>query len=219
MRPITDAEIDAGISEKGGFKRTQLAAWGVPWPAPKGWRKQLLRNGVPASCAQSVKPQAVLDVDQPTVRLGPDAIEIFTDGACEPNPGAGGWGFVVFRGAEEIHAACGGDDATTNNRMEMVGALQALRWLDDRQPAVVWTDSEYLRNGCTKWRQSWKKKRWTRGPDKPLLNADLWRQLDDLLDRRLVEIRWTRGHVGTIGNERADELAGQGRRELLEVTR
>jgi ribonuclease HI len=150
------------------------------------------------------------------IEIPSDAIEIFTDGSCDPNPGPGGWGFAAFRGAEGIHEACGGDAATTNNRMELIAIIRALKWLDQRQPAILWTDSQYCQKGCTVWRHGWKRKSWTRGPKNALANAELWQMLDALLDARIVDVRWTRGHVGTVGNERADELADFGRQSILE---
>ncbi|WP_246332933.1 ribonuclease H family protein [Aureimonas mangrovi] len=146
-----------------------------------------------------------------------DAIEVFTDGSCDPNPGPGGWGFVAYRGEEEIHEASGGDAASTNNRMELQALIQALRWLDPARPAIVWSDSQYVVRGCIEWRHGWRKKNWTRGPKSALANAELWQILDGLLDSRIVDVRWTRGHVGTLGNERADELADRGRLSILEV--
>lgn len=230
LRPITAAEIEAGRTPKGGFTAKQLRAWGISWPPKNGWRKRILRYGVPASCPYpegfDAKLVDFIPAGNPLLTFGPspapveipaDAIEIFTDGSCDPNPGPGGWGFAVYRGAEEIHEASGGEAPTTNNRMELSAIIQALRWLDPRQPAVLWTDSQYCQRGCIEWRHGWKRKSWTRGPKNALANADLWQTLDGLLDTRLVDVRWTRGHVGTVGNERADELAEIGRQSILEV--
>ncbi|UHD44929.1 ribonuclease HI [Aureimonas altamirensis] len=217
-RPITNVEIEAGRTPAGGFTAKTLAAWGIKWPPKNGWRKRILRDGVPASCP--VPAGITLAPMEPHPDPAPKpipagSIEIFTDGCCEPNPGPGGWAFAVYRGAEELHASHGGEAPTTNNRMELLAIIQALRWLDPRQPAVIWTDSEYCRKGCTTWRHGWAAKGWTRGKDKALANSDLWILLAGLLDARIVEVRWTRGHVGTIGNERADELADIGRLSSL----
>lgn len=223
-RPITRAEIEAGKTPKGGWTYTQLRLWGVRCPPPAGWRKRLLQNGVPINCPMPdgfVAPDARQQCRRgnPLLRFGPqpapivlppDAIEIFTDGSCDPNPGPGGWAFAVYRGIEEVHSACGGDALTTNNRMELQALIETLRWLDPARAALIWSDSQYVVNGCLTWRHGWKRRNWTRGKA-ALANADLWDELDALLDARAVDVRWTRGHVGTAGNERADELADQGR--------
>ncbi|KAB0678131.1 ribonuclease HI [Aureimonas leprariae] len=143
-----------------------------------------------------------------------DAMEIFTDGSCEPNPGPGGWGFAVYRGGAEVHCAHGGEAATTNNRMELTAVIGALRWLAPAAPAIVWSDSQYVVRACLEWRHGWRKASWTRGGG-ALANADLRQALDDLLQAGSANIRWTRGHAGTPGNERADELAAVGRQAAV----
>lgn len=229
-RPITEAEMEAARTPKGGWNAAQLRAWGISWPPPAGWRKQLLRSGVPAACPYPggfepattaaplpSNPLTAFGAKPAALALPPDTIEIFTDGSCDPNPGPGGWGFAVYRGKKELHAAHGGDQPTTNNRMELSAIIAALRWLDSARPAIVWSDSQYVVRGCTEWRHGWRRRNWTRGRE-ALANADLWQALDALLDSRMVDIRWTRGHAGTAGNERADELADLGRAEALRQT-
>ena len=143
---------------------------------------------------------------------------IFCDGACEPNPGLGGWGFVVYRDGVEIHAEHGGERVSTNNIMEMTGALMALRWFADRavvEPVRILCDSQYVVKGCNDWRHGWKAKGWKRGPNAVLANADLWRELDDALMAVPITLEWVKGHAGTLGNERADELAEMGRQQVI----
>jgi ribonuclease HI len=143
---------------------------------------------------------------------------IYCDGACEPNPGAGGWAFVVYRDGVEIHSEHGGDHQATNNIMEMTGALMALRWFADRavvEPVRLLCDSQYVVKGCNEWRHGWKRKGWRRGVEKELANADLWREVDEALTLVPISLEWVKGHVGTLGNERADELAAIGREAAL----
>lgn len=143
---------------------------------------------------------------------------IFCDGACEPNPGAGGWGFVVYRDGVEIHSEHGGDLQATNNTMELTGALMALRWFADQgavEPVRLLCDSQYVVKGCNEWRHGWKAKGWRRGVEKELANADLWRDLDKALALVPINLEWVKGHIGTLGNERADELASIGRETVL----
>lgn len=150
---------------------------------------------------------------------------IFCDGGCEPNPGAGGWGFAVYRDGVEIHCAYGGDTQATNNTMEITAALMALRWFADRgvvEPVRVLCDSQYVVRGCNEWRHNWKKNGWSRrGPNstKPeagvVANLELWKELDEALALVPITLEWVKGHIGTVGNERADDLASIGREEAL----
>ena len=144
-----------------------------------------------------------------------DSVVIHTDGGCSPNPGPGGWG-AVLRWKDRERRLRGGEPETTNNRMELTAAIRALEALKDDSPAVVNTDSQYLQLGITKWMANWKRKNWRGSNRKPVLNADLWRRLDDLCAKRDVEWRWVRGHSGDAGNELAHELAQQGREEAAE---
>lgn len=137
------------------------------------------------------------------------AVEIFTDGACSGNPGPGGWGAILrWRGEEkEIY---GGEPDTTNNRMEMMAAIQALEGLKRATNVVLYTDSTYLRDGITKWIHGWKRNGWKTAAKKPVKNEDLWRRLDDALADHEIDFRWVKGHSGHPENERADELARLG---------
>lgn len=148
----------------------------------------------------------------------PVSLVIYTDGACEPNPGAGGWSFVVYRDGKEIHHEFGGDLNMTNNIMEMTAALMALRWFASRgivEPVRIYSDSQYTVKGCNEWRLGWKRKGWSRGPGKPLANVDLWKALDEALALVPIKLDWVKGHIGVAGNERADELAEIGRQSVL----
>lgn len=137
---------------------------------------------------------------------GDDVVEIFTDGACSGNPGPGGWGAVLrWRGHEK--ELSGGEANTTNNRMELMAAIQALEALKRPARVRITTDSNYLKQGITSWIHSWKAKNWRTADKKPVKNKDLWQRLDAALQRHDVEWAWTRGHAGHAENERADQLA------------
>ena len=138
-----------------------------------------------------------------------DRITIHTDGACSGNPGPGGWGAILaFRGQEK--ELSGGAPDTTNNRMELTAAIEALSALKRPSSADIHTDSQYLRQGITQWIRNWKRNGWRTADRKPVKNADLWQRLDDLIAIHDVRWHWVRGHSGHDLNERADELARQG---------
>lgn len=136
---------------------------------------------------------------------------IYTDGACSGNPGPGGWGAWLTSGDREKEIF-GGEAETTNNRMELMAAIKALETLRPGYsgPITVWTDSVYVKDGITKWIIGWKKRGWRKADKKPVLNEDLWRQLDALNAARNVEWKWVKGHAGVEGNEKADALARRG---------
>ncbi|MCI8649253.1 MAG: ribonuclease HI [Anaerotruncus sp.] len=134
-------------------------------------------------------------------------VEIFTDGACSGNPGAGGWGAVLRFGAHEKELF-GGEAQTTNNRMELSGVIMALSALKEPCKVILTTDSKYVVDSVTKgWVYGWQKKGWMRNPKEPAKNTDLWKQLLDLLAKHEVEFRWVKGHAGHPENERCDQLA------------
>jgi ribonuclease HI len=136
-------------------------------------------------------------------------VVIHTDGACSGNPGPGGWGAILeYNGT--MRELFGGEPETTNNRMELTAAIEALRALKGSCIVELHTDSVYLRDGITKWIRGWKRNGWKTSAKKPVKNDDLWRALDALADAHQVEWRWVRGHAGHDLNERADELARQG---------
>jgi ribonuclease HI len=146
---------------------------------------------------------------------GREIVEIYTDGACSGNPGPGGWGAVLrHRGhVKELH---GGDPGpTTNNRMELMAAIQALESLTRPVPVRLHTDSTYLRNGVSKWLPGWKRNGWLTAEKRPVKNADLWQRLDAVVRRHDVDWRWVKGHAGNPGNERADALANLGMAEAV----
>ncbi|MBL4617648.1 MAG: ribonuclease HI [Robiginitomaculum sp.] len=138
-----------------------------------------------------------------------DNVEIYTDGACRGNPGPGGWGALLIFGGIEKEIS-GGEDETTNNRMELMAAICALNLLKRSCKVALHTDSKYVRDGITKWLESWKKRGWKTAAKKPVKNRDLWEQLDAAAKRHTIEWIWVKGHAGDPGNERADELANQG---------
>ena len=136
-------------------------------------------------------------------------VDIYTDGACSGNPGPGGWGaLLIFRGNER--EICGGEPSTTNNRMELRAAIEALEALTKPSTVRLHTDSKYLRDGITQWITRWKRNGWKTASKKPVKNIDLWQRLDDALPRHKVSWHWVRGHSGHPENERADELARRG---------
>lgn len=137
------------------------------------------------------------------------SIDIFTDGACSGNPGPGGLGVLFVRDGTETEL-CGGTSQTTNNRMEMMAAIEALRPMTEPIKARVFTDSTYVKNGITKWVKGWKQKGWQTSKKQPVKNIDFWMELDDLSARHDLKWIWVRGHNGHYGNERADELARRG---------
>lgn len=136
-------------------------------------------------------------------------IEIFTDGACSGNPGPGGWG-VYLRWRGQVKEMCGGEAMTTNNRMELMGAISALEILKRPASVDLYTDSAYVKNGITGWIFGWKKNGWRTADKKPVKNVELWQRLDAALARHKIEWHWVKGHAGHPENERADELARQG---------
>ena len=134
---------------------------------------------------------------------------IYTDGACKGNPGPGGWG-AWLRSGEHAKELCGGQNPTTNQRMELTAAIEALRALKGPSDVVLYTDSTYVLQGITAWIANWKRNGWVNSAKKPVANADLWRELDAAREPHQIDWRWVKGHAGDEGNERADALANQG---------
>jgi ribonuclease HI len=133
-------------------------------------------------------------------------VEIFTDGACSGNPGPGGWGAVLRYGEVEKEMS-GGEALTTNNRMELTAAIAALEALKRPCRVTLYTDSQYLRDGITRWLSAWKARGWSTADKKPVKNIDLWQRLEAAAAPHEIEWRWVRGHAGHAENERADALA------------
>lgn len=140
----------------------------------------------------------------------PNTTVAFTDGACKGNPGVGGWGTYLIFADGQTQSLFGGEPQTTNNRMELMGAIQALQNSPANLKLEIWTDSNYVKNGITNWIHSWKQKGWKTASNKPVANQELWQQLDALCQSRDVDWHWVKGHAGHEGNEKADELANQG---------
>ena len=136
-------------------------------------------------------------------------IVIYTDGACSGNPGPGGWGAILMSGhhRKELN---GGEANTTNNRMELMAAIAALEALKKPSAVELHTDSNYLKDGITKWIHGWRRNGWKPADKKPVKNVELWQRLDEARSRHEIDWRWVKGHAGEVENERADELAREG---------
>jgi ribonuclease HI len=142
-----------------------------------------------------------------------EVVRIWTDGGCKPNPGPGGWSAILqFKGVEREMS--GAETATTNNRMELTAAAEALETLKRPCRVELHTDSEYLRNGITRWHTGWVRKGWKNAAGDPVANMDLWRRILDAAKRHEIEWKWVRGHSGEPMNERADVLATRAREQL-----
>ena len=138
-----------------------------------------------------------------------DVVDLYTDGACSGNPGPGGWGVLMLYKDNEKEL-CGGEPATTNNRMELMAAIQGLEALKRGVKVRVHTDSAYVKDGITKWIHGWKKNGWKTAAKKPVKNVELWQALEEQRNRHDVTLFWVKGHAGHAENERADELARLG---------
>ncbi len=138
-----------------------------------------------------------------------NVVVIHTDGACSGNPGPGGWGALLeYNGSSK--EICGGHPETTNNRMELTGAVEALGALKKGSNVELHTDSTYVKDGITKWIGNWKRNGWKTAAKKPVKNKDLWLRLDEAIQEHQVTWKWVKGHAGHAGNEKADELANKG---------
>jgi ribonuclease HI len=140
-------------------------------------------------------------------------VKLITDGACLGNPGPGGWAYILRYGAHKKEAS-GGEPHTTNNRMELTAAVRGLEALKERCAVEIITDSEYLKNGITKWIIGWKRNGWRTASKKPVVNQDLWQELDELNARHQTTWSWTKGHASHEDNNRADELAAAAARAI-----
>lgn len=142
-----------------------------------------------------------------------DQIHIYTDGACKGNPGPGGWGALLQYKGRELELF-GGEDDTTNNRMELRAVIEGLSALKRRSNVLLVTDSKYVMQGMQQWLANWKKRGWKTASKQPVKNQDLWQQLDALVQQHDVQWQWVAGHTGHPGNERADDLANRGVEEV-----
>lgn len=140
-------------------------------------------------------------------------VTIYADGGCRGNPGPGGWGVVLLAGEHEKEL-WGSEADTTNNRMELTAAIRALEALTRPATVLLHTDSQYLQKGISEWIHNWKRNGWRTADKKPVKNADLWQQLDQLSNQHRIQWFWVRGHAGHAGNERADRLANRAMDEL-----
>lgn len=141
--------------------------------------------------------------------MSADIVDIYTDGACSGNPGPGGWGvLMIYKDREK--ELCGGEQETTNNRMELMAAIQALEALKRDAHVRIHTDSNYVKDGITKWIHGWKKNGWKNAAKQPVKNAELWRRLEAAISTHQVSWHWVKGHSNHPENDRADALARQG---------
>jgi ribonuclease HI len=140
-------------------------------------------------------------------------VEMFTDGACRGNPGRGGWG-VLLRYGEVEKALYGGDNDTTNNKMELLAVIRGLEALNKPSKVKITSDSKYVLGGITEWMPNWKRRNWKTANKKPVQNVDLWHKLDELVTGHEIEWLWVKGHSGHRENEIADQLANKGIDEL-----
>ena len=138
---------------------------------------------------------------------------IYTDGACRGNPGPGGWG-VLIKYKEHSKEMYGGDASTTNNKMELTAAIEALKEIKEPCEIILYTDSKYVLKGIEDWIHNWKKRGWKGSNKKPVKNIELWKKLDELRDKHTIKWNWVKGHSGDPGNETADMLANRGIDEL-----
>ena len=136
-------------------------------------------------------------------------VVIHTDGACSGNPGPGGWGAILESGVHRKELS-GGEPQSTNNRMELMGAISALEALKGPSRVDLWTDSNYVRDGIMKWIHGWRRNGWKTADKKPVKHVELWQRLDEARSRHEIDWRWVKGHAGEVENERADELAREG---------
>ena len=136
-------------------------------------------------------------------------ITIYTDGACSGNPRIGGWGVVILENNKDDIFLNGGNNYTTNNRMELTAAIEALKYFKDKQNITIFTDSKYVKDGIQSWIQNWKNNGWKTKAKKAVKNRELWEDLDELIAKHNITWEWVKGHAGNIYNEKADSLARQ----------
>ncbi len=143
-------------------------------------------------------------------------VELFTDGACSGNPGPGGWGALLRYKATEKELS-GAEPDTTNNRMELMAAIEGLKAVKRACDVTLYTDSKYVLQGVTEWMDGWKSRGWKTADKKPVKNQDLWMALDEQVKRHTIKWQWVKGHNGHIENERVDELARMAIKDMLSI--
>jgi len=166
-----------------------------------------------APVEKKANPPEVVDNNSPLEVSNGEMVYAWSDGSCLGNPGPGGWAYVIRMGAEEWEGSAG-KKQTTNNIMEMTGALKALEALPEGTSITLETDSQYVVKGMTQWLRGWKKKNWKKSDGNPVLNQELWKQLDAANQARKVTWKWVKGHAGHAENERCDDLARAAAEEL-----
>ncbi len=134
-------------------------------------------------------------------------ISIYTDGACSGNPGIGGWGVVILSDDIKPIFLSGGENSTTNNRMELLAAINAIKYFKEKKELQIFTDSKYLKDGIESWIHKWKKNGWKTSNNKPVKNKDLWTKLDEEINKHIIKWNWVKGHANNEHNEKADSLA------------
>lgn len=246
MPIITEQLIETHRTPAGAWNRPQLEALGVGWPPKKGWKDRVIGRSISEENLQAFIKGATayspvgdsgqenlslfgeisgasmaidgVRVDGATVCESDFEVIIYTDGSCQGNPGIGGWGAVLRKGGHQ-KTLCGGALQTTNNRMEITAAIMALQALTRSCRVLVYSDSQYVIQGMSRWLRGWKASQWRGADGSPVKNQDLWMQLDDCASRHQVQWMWVRGHAGNAGNEQADALANQGAQQALEQPR
>lgn len=186
---LQQVEGFAGARYKGFFSRAEAEAWLAGEDVSK-----------PRTSTQMPVPESTTIIDE-------NLVHVYTDGSCLRNPGgAGGWAYCLLDHGT-IKKASGGEPETTNNRMELTAAIEALRAIPEGTSLILSTDSQYLKNGMTQWLAGWKRRNWRKSTGDPVLNRDLWETLDTLLAKRRVQFHWVKGHAGNRYNEICDTLA------------
>lgn len=208
---VTQQFLDDIKTANGDWTPSQLRLLGLSHPPHRGWRDLVHGMILNDDIARDLRMLANSSSAMVGKRLAPgDLISLWTDGSCHPNPGPGGWAWHDGNERE----ACGGERHTTNNRMELIAILMALRAHDDGVKLAVYSDSQYCVNGLTVWSPGWKRNNWKKKGE-PMPNRDLWLALEEQKARLHAQFRWVRGHAGDPNNERADRLALRGRESLI----
>ncbi len=202
---VTKKWLNACKTEAGGYTKEQIKSLGMEWPPVIGWQDRIIGMDIHQERANEFARLSGNDFLISGTIAKPGTVKIWTDGSCHPNPGRGGWGWHRCDGEESF----GGENNTTNNRMEMTAILKSLIELPRGQEVLIYSDSQYCIKGLTEWRKGWKRKNWIKKGE-PMINRDLWIDLDKHVERLSITFEWVRGHNGNAGNEHADYLAGLG---------